>query len=235
MDDDSTTFARAKKSISPDLIKCSDKNHVIKNFTNQLYKIKEKHKSLSSKTISYFKKNFSYAISQNKKDTNSLLLNLQAIIPHAFGKHELCQSWCKSHTNKDYKPTSLPFGKYLQDSALETDLTMLIEKYTTNTMVEKLANLESSNANENMNNIIARKAPKASHFSGSESLDYRVSAAVVKKNEGHSYILQVLKTVIYMYRYILLYFLSEHSCEVLIIINNFRLLLIVFNICIHHY
>ena len=64
-------------------------------------------------------------------------------------------------------------------------------------MVDKLANLESSNANENMNNIIARKAPKAVHFSGSESLDYRVSAAVAQKNEGHSYIIQVLNNVFF--------------------------------------
>ena len=191
MDDDTTTFSRAKKSISPDLIKCSDKNHVVKNFTNHLYKIKEKHKSFSSKTISYFKKNFSYAISQNKMDTKGVRNNLLSIVPHAFGKHAQCQSWCKTRANPNYRPTSLPYGKYLNDDPLEADLTVLVEKYTSVQMLEKLANLSSSNANENLNYMIARKAPKSAHFSGSESLDFRVSAAVAQKNEGHSYILQV--------------------------------------------
>ena len=39
--------------------------------------------------------------------------------------------------------------------------------------------------------MVARKAPKAMHYSGSESLDYRVSAAVSQKNEGRAYLLQV--------------------------------------------
>ena len=147
---------------------------------------------LSSKTINYLKKNFTYAISQNKNDVNGLKQNINAIVPHAFGKHELCRrSWCKFYTDKDYRPPSLPFGKYLDDLNLETALTGLFSQYTTDTMVTKLSHMESTNANENMNQVISRKAPKASHFSGSESLDYRVAAAVAQKNEGHAYILQV--------------------------------------------
>ena len=136
MDDDTTTFSRAKKIVSPDLVKFSDKNHVIKNFTNKLCKIKETQKMLSSKTINYLKKNFTYAISQNKNNVNGLKQNINAIVPHAFGKHELCsRSWCKFYTDKNYRSPSLPFGKYLDDLNLETALTGLFSQYATDTMV----------------------------------------------------------------------------------------------------
>ena len=69
-------------------------------------------------------------------------------------------------------------------------------KYTTTESIEKLSQLGSSNCVENMNQQIARKAPKALHFSESESLDFRVSAAVLQKNEGHSYICEVILIVI---------------------------------------
>lgn len=58
-------------------------------------------------------------------------------------------------------------------------------------MARKLASMGSTNANENLNNMIVRKAPKSVNFSESESLDTRVAAAVSQKNEGHRYILDV--------------------------------------------
>ncbi|WAQ97720.1 hypothetical protein MAR_022093 [Mya arenaria] len=45
-----------------------------------------------------------------------------------------------------------------------------------------------------MNHMVARKAPKTVTYSESESLDFRVSAAVAQKNEGRQYILQVNET-----------------------------------------
>jgi len=56
---------------------------------------------------------------------------------------------------------------------------------------DKLCNLDSTNSCENMNNLIARKAPKMLHFSGSESLNYRVAAAVAEKHCGYGYICEV--------------------------------------------
>ena len=53
---------------------------------------------------------------------------------------------------------------------------------------EKLAPCGSTLPNESFNNSVASKAPKARHYSGSESLDYRVKAAVCQKNLGHSYV-----------------------------------------------
>ncbi|XP_071150116.1 uncharacterized protein [Mytilus edulis] len=53
---------------------------------------------------------------------------------------------------------------------------------------DKLSKLGSSQADESVNNIIASKAPKTKHFSSSSSLNYRVSSAVLQKNEGYHYI-----------------------------------------------
>ena len=66
MDDDTTTYTRAKKSLFPDLEKTSDRNHVLKNFGNGLYKIRESNKALTVQIINYLKKCVSYATSQNK-------------------------------------------------------------------------------------------------------------------------------------------------------------------------
>ena len=193
IDDDTTTFSRARKSISPELVKGSDKNHVIKNITNDLYKLKPKHKSLTGKVISYLKKCVTYAVSQNQNNKTGVKSNMKAIVPHTFGTHDKCNpAWCRHFAEGDnYRHSSLPLGKDLNNGVLRQDLEALFAKLCTDTMSEKLANLGSSNINENMNNIIARKAPKSLHFSGSESLDFRVSAAVAQKNEGHSYIVQV--------------------------------------------
>lgn len=38
--------------------------------------------------------------------------------------------------------------------------------------------------NENLNQTIAKKVPKSQHYSGSESLAYRLSAWVAHRNKG---------------------------------------------------
>ena len=45
----------------------------------------------------------------------------------------------------------------------------------TDEWIAKLARLDCSNFIENMNHLVARKAPKSLHLSESESLDYGVS------------------------------------------------------------
>ncbi|KAK3084401.1 hypothetical protein FSP39_012922 [Pinctada imbricata] len=192
MDDDSTTFSRAKKALSPQLTKASDKNHVVRNFSNSLYKLRTQNKNImSTKTISYFKKCFTYAIEQNKGDEHGLRTNLEAIVPHAFGNHDKCNDkWCGYIRNPStFRHKSLPFGKDLEGDDLKKSLNKVFQKQIDN--VKKLVDLDSSNANENLNQLIAKKAPKAQHYSGSESLSYRVSAAIAQKNEGHQYLLQV--------------------------------------------
>jgi len=49
---------------------------------------------------------------------------------------------------------------------------------------EKLAPCGSSQANESFNRTVCSKAPKAIHYSNSESLDFRVAVAVCTKNIG---------------------------------------------------
>ncbi|XP_053379665.1 uncharacterized protein LOC123562299 [Mercenaria mercenaria] len=122
--------------------------------------------------------------------------SIAAIVPHSFGSHDACadHEWCRFKLEKDYKRKSLPHCKDLADDFLKKDLEDLMGKYTTPAMCRKLAELQSTNSVENMNQLIARKAPKSMHFSGSESLDYRVSAAATQKNEGSSYICTVNET-----------------------------------------
>lgn len=52
--------------------------------------------------------------------------------------------------------------------------------------------LGSSNANENLNQVIAKKALKSQQYFGSDSLSLRVAAAIAQKNEGHSFIVEVI-------------------------------------------
>ncbi|CAC5378782.1 unnamed protein product [Mytilus coruscus] len=87
------------------------------------------------------------------------------------------------------KYKSLPYGKPLQDKALQESLTTLFQKYILNS--EKLANLGSTQSNESFNKSVAAKAPKNRFYGGSRSLAYRVAAAVAQKNTGHKYTVDV--------------------------------------------
>ena len=48
-DDDTTTIAKIKQSVNPDIKKKSDKNHVKKNIGNALYSLRNKHKKLQTR------------------------------------------------------------------------------------------------------------------------------------------------------------------------------------------
>ena len=98
-DDDTIAIARVRAEVDESIQKCSDKNHVWKSLSNELYKVKDKHKhKLSVRSISHLQKCFTYAIDQNRGDAAGLAANLQAIIPHTFDNHEHCEQqdvkWC---------------------------------------------------------------------------------------------------------------------------------------------
>lgn len=194
MDDDSTTISRARKEIDPNITKLTDKNHVMKNITSSLYTLKPKHKQMTRPVIDYVKKSISYACAQNHGNPEGIRHNMKAIVPHMYGDHTKCSSttWCRAQSNSSYKHKSLPYGKDLSDQNLRMDLEKLFEKWTDGDFITKLANLSSSNRNENLNFLISKKAPKNNHFSESESLDFRVAAAVGQNNEGNSYICEVV-------------------------------------------
>ncbi|CAC5400875.1 unnamed protein product [Mytilus coruscus] len=192
-DDDSTGYNRAIKEM-PDLHmdKISDRNHVTKNIVNKLYSMKPKHKELSVMVINAITRNFAYMVDQNKGNQAGIENGLRASIEHIFGEHAHCmQSWCGHLKDKTtYKHSSLPHGKDLKSLDLKSDLEKwFLDKLVPNS--KKLANLASSQANESLNMTIATKAPKYKHYSASSSLSYRVSSAVLQKNEGYSYVSEV--------------------------------------------
>ena len=54
---------------------------------------------LSDSIIDYFAKMFSVAVSENKDESSKLKASFQAIVPHAFGDHKVCEDlrieWCQ--------------------------------------------------------------------------------------------------------------------------------------------
>ena len=110
MDDDTTTMAHVRQNIADKVVKVSDLNHVKKNLGNKLYEIKKTENVMSQMVISYFQKCFAYAIRQHENNADGLARALKQIVPHAFGKHEGCDSsWCRGDT-EGYKHKSLPRG-----------------------------------------------------------------------------------------------------------------------------
>lgn len=191
-DDDTTTIARLKAEVDDFINKQSDKNHVKKNFANSLFALQKEHKSLTSTVIRYLQKCFNYAISQNKGNPDGLATALSCISKHPFGDHQVCDAaWCTFSKNEKSKHKNLPFGRPLTDLSLQQDIEKVVNSYKKHSA--KLALLGSTQANESFNKMVATKAPKALHLSGSANLNYRVAACVAQKNNGHRYLLKVRK------------------------------------------
>ena len=108
-----------------------------------------------------------------------------------YGDHSLCSpTWCRFLQNPDtYKPSNLPYGKYLSSEKMKTDLNELMQKYIL--QADRLSNMGSTQANESFNNLVVLKNPKSHFYSGSESTCFRVGAATAQKNIGKDYILKV--------------------------------------------
>ncbi|WAR14915.1 LOW QUALITY PROTEIN: hypothetical protein MAR_005058, partial [Mya arenaria] len=114
MDGDSTTFTRVKRSLFPELKKSNDKN-IVKNFGNELYKLKSKHKSLSNNNIAHIQKCFSYGISQNKGSTHGIKTSLDALPSHMFNEHSSCSpTWCTSLRDENYRQAHILQGTELR-------------------------------------------------------------------------------------------------------------------------
>ncbi|XP_068698222.1 uncharacterized protein [Montipora foliosa] len=186
-DDDTTTMANVRQNVSHTVEKWSDINHSKKSLGSRLYNLQKQHKARTTTVIKYLQKCFAYALCQNKGMPEEIRMAIESIIPHAFREHESCGSRCQFLTDPDtYKPKSLPKGLDLKGEALQGDLTVIFSSFAKN--AEKLAPCGSTLSNESFNNTVASKAPKARHYSGSESLDFHVKAATCQKNVGHNYI-----------------------------------------------
>ncbi|XP_024892943.1 uncharacterized protein LOC112468124 [Temnothorax curvispinosus] len=121
-------------------------------------------------------------------DLNHAKKGLTSALYHAYGKHDKCGNWCRSHTDENYVHEGLPDRKPLTDSELRANLTNIFTKYVNN--ASKLAPCGSSQANENFNRIVCSKHPKNQFYGVSESMAFRVAAAVCQKNLGTQYISQ---------------------------------------------
>ena len=132
---------------------------------------------------------FAYALNQNKGNPDGVRNAILNIVPHVYGEHGQCGDWCKFQKDPSAKYKSLPRGLALEGDSLRQALNNVFGIYAQN--AEKLAPCGSTLANESFNNSIASKAPKARHYRGSESLDFRVKAAACQKNIGHSYVSEV--------------------------------------------
>ncbi|XP_046567790.1 uncharacterized protein LOC124276171 [Haliotis rubra] len=96
-----------------------------------------------------------------------------------------------SHKGAAYRYSSLPRGQCLEGDKFKSDLQAVFEVHALN--AERLAPLGSTKANESFNNVVASKAPKSRHYSSSESLDFRIGAAVSQKNLGPGYLMSAYK------------------------------------------
>lgn len=187
-DDDASSIAAIRCEATHRVEKWSDVNHAKKGFTSALYAL-----NLPKTLIDYFGRAFSHAIHQNKGDESATKTALQNVVNYAYGTHDKCGSWCRSHTGEKYVHEGLSDRKPLTDPELQANLTNIFAKYANN--ARKLAPCGSSQANENFNRIVCSKHPKSRFYGASESMAFRVAAAVCQKNIGTQYIFQVYENL----------------------------------------
>lgn len=188
-DDDSSTMAALHKDgAGCNVAKWSDIIHCKKNVGNALYKLQPKYRVLTSKVIKYLQRCFMYAIVQNRNNSSDVKNAILNITDHVFGKHNNCGNWCKFRTKPfpESRYPSLPRGECLSGIELEHAIRNIFFRYSNHS--EKLAPCASTQPNEALNSAISSKNPKAKFYSGSESNDYRVAAAVSQVNVGTQYV-----------------------------------------------
>lgn len=185
-DGDSLAIEAARNACDHEIAHQNDKNHVSKGVKGELYKLKQKSKfkDLSTDTISYLHRCFTYCISQNVGDSKSMAEAILNIPEHCFNEHENCGSWCgylKDPTN--YKHANI--GEGFEDQQLYEALKGLFGTLAVKS--DKYVSGLSSNINENLNHMATSKAPKSRYYGSSTSNDIRNSCTVLKKNEGEVY------------------------------------------------
>ena len=191
--EDSSTHAKCATEIpSNTRRRKTDVNYCKKSITKRLYKLKKERclLELNPKSTSYFGRCFAYSIRQNKGNESRIRKAIEAIVPHAYGDHNKCNSdWCRYLRNPEtFIYRHLPAGKLLRNPSLKIELEKILGSFLSNEMIEKLALCVSTQANESFNSMVSYKCPKARHYSGSKSISYRVAAIVCQKNEGCTYL-----------------------------------------------
>ena len=123
---------------------------------------------LSNKVISYLGKCFSYAVTQNAGNADTLKSSHSCIVPHSFGDHSSCNKSCCGYktSSASYKHTDLPNGKDLHGEPLKNALTSIFSEYSTDIVVKKLSPCANSQRNESLNNTISTKKPQTRYYGG---------------------------------------------------------------------
>lgn len=187
-DEDSSTFKRltsesVPKNLQPER-KESDILHIKRNYTNHLYKVKPAFKRVLTKgIISKLASDFNAAIRNNvgnKVEMKKALLN---IVDHNYGIHNNCGIWCEAKLDPTHKP-KLPHGEYLSDLELRKVLETEATFFTSDEMMDKLVNGESSQLAELAFSRLSKLAPKDIHLSSSPTLRRRVRLMATQFNEG---------------------------------------------------
>ena len=71
----------------------------------------------------------------------------------------------------------------------------ILEEYSTDTVVNKLAPCANSQRNESLNSSIGSKNPKTRFYGGSESNDFRVACGVAQTNISYNYVRKALEVL----------------------------------------
>ncbi|CAG2243833.1 unnamed protein product [Mytilus edulis] len=172
-DNDSTTTSRLKVHFE-DLEKKDDQNHVKKGFSKKLYELSKKYKELKHPdVIPYLVRCFMYAIKENEGSTDDLRKGLNRLVL-MFQRFTLYAQILNGVPTKMTLYKSLPGGKCLSNDALTSELRELVQQY--NRRAESLQNMGSTQANENFNQIVGSKCPKAS------STDYILKEKIADEN-----------------------------------------------------
>ncbi|XP_043285641.1 uncharacterized protein [Venturia canescens] len=196
-DNDSSSICAVRKKSSHEVIKHSDFNHTSKGVKNMLYKIgkdKDPDGELSPDAIKYLHRCFTYAVAQNKGNTDAVKSAILNIPFHAFNIHRKCGTWCK-YVRDPEKYSHSDITNFKNDILFE-ELKRVFTKLSDN--ADKFSAGASSQANESLNSIMSRKAPKNICYSRSESADIRYACAVGQKNEGEQYIQNAMTKVLEM-------------------------------------
>ncbi|KAE8752649.1 hypothetical protein FOCC_FOCC000771 [Frankliniella occidentalis] len=183
-DEDCSSVAACRAAASHEIVKQSDKNHASKGVKKVLYGMEKKHGEINAEAIKWLHTCFTYALSQNKGNSAAMAIALRAIPLHTFNDHTLCGNWCGYKRDpENYDHRTVPGG--FTNEQLREDLIDVFNKLADN--ANKFSAAASSNSNESINSMMARKCPKNTCLSMSESADFRYAAVVGKKNLGEVY------------------------------------------------
>lgn len=188
-DNDSSSICSIQKAASHPVIKQSDTNHTSKGVKGLLFNIdksKDPDKELTHDVIQYLHTCFTFGLAPNQGNEEKMAAVIKNIPYHAFNKHENCiGDWCGYKKDPEHYDHKVITGG-LTNPILFEELRSIFEKISKNT--EAFVAGASTQANESLNNMICRKAPKSVPYQSSESYPFRVACAIAEKNRNKMYL-----------------------------------------------